>query len=403
MFANFTGCTTFITICITVVCVNVIANLTGCTTFITSCIAVVAVNVIANFADAAADVTIYVASIIVLTSMTVVNFAARAFSIDVGMGKSFFFIAYVGVSTYVAGVSGITNCGTCRSGYTGFVSVSDFTGCTANVTSCIAVVVVNVFADLTGCAASVTSCIASVVVNMFANFTSFIAFVTGCIASIVINVLANLTGCAAFVTGCVTSIAINVLANFTSFIAFVTGCIASIVINVLANLTGCATFVTGCIASVVVNVLANFTGFTAFVTICITVVIVNVLAFRCVGVNDVELDGVDHCSYATGDGGKGNGLVNRGVNSDSIVCAIIGVLCQSILRFVNGDLGGFILVFCNVNNNLYYFLRNGEGKGSGFAGGTQLNAGILLCVVCRAIDIGQVYKRKRIAFGCISF
>ena len=359
MFANFTGCTTFITICITVVCVNVIANLTGCTTFITSCIAVVAVNVIANFADAAADVTIYVASIIVLTSMTVVNFAARAFSIDVGMGKSFFFIAYVGVSTYVAGVSGITNCGTCRSGYTGFVSVSDFTGCTANVTSCIAVVVVNVFADLTGCAASVTSCIASVVVNMFANFTSFIAFVTGCIASIVINVL--------------------------------------------ANLTGCATFVTGCIASVVVNVLANFTGFTAFVTICITVVIVNVLAFRCVGVNDVELDGVDHCSYATGDGGKGNGLVNRGVNSDSIVCAIIGVLCQSILRFVNGDLGGFILVFCNVNNNLYYFLRNGEGKGSGFAGGTQLNAGILLCVVCRAIDIGQVYKRKRIAFGCISF
>ena len=105
---------------------------------------------------------------------------------------------------------------------------------------------------------------------------------------------------------------------------------------------------------------------------------VGVFTFRCVRVNDVELDGVDHCSYATGDSNKGNGLVNGGVNGDFVIRTVVGILCQSVCCFVNSNLGGTSLVFCNVNNNLYYFLRNGEGKGSGFAGGTQLNARIML-------------------------
>ena len=143
--------------------------------------------------------------------------------------------------------------------------------------------------------------------------------------------------------------------------------------------TGLSGFAGCCVAGGVLN----FASFVTNVAVCIAIICVNVFTALA---GDVELDGVYHCSYTAGNGGKGNGLSNGGVNSDDIICAIIGVLCKGICCSVNGNLSGVSLVFCNVNNNRGYVVRNGEGESTNYGTGSQLNARVAF-----SIDRGGIH------------
>ena len=139
-----------------------------------------------------------------------------------------------------------------------------------------------------------------------------------------------------------------------------------------------------------------FTNSAADVASVVAVVFVNVLARSNV---NFEFDSVDHCSNAAGNGCERNSLRRGGVNNVYIICTIVGVLGKGICGAVYSNLCGVCLVFCYVNNNFGYFLRNGEGEGCCCGAGTQLNAGVTLCVVSRAVNLAQTGKVERVSTG----
>ena len=76
--------------------------------------------------------------------------------------------------------------------------------------------------------------------------------------------------------------------------------------------------------------------------------------------------GVDHSSKTTGSSGDSYCLGSGGINEDFVVYTVIGRGGKCVFLAIYGKLRGVCLVFCRVNDNLGYIIRNGECKGTGY-------------------------------------
>ena len=121
------------------------------------------------------------------------------------------------------------------------------------------------------------------------------------------------------------------------------------------------------------------------------------------GSGNDELNGVDHCSYTTGNGFEFNCLGGCCVNSDSIICTVIGSFGNCICYTVYTNLCGVGFVFCYINDNLRYIFRNGECEGTCLAGSAELDTRITHCIISRTVNVGDARKGESIGTGSIRF
>ena len=111
----------------------------------------------------------------------------------------------------------------------------------------------------------------------------------------------------------------------------------------------------------------------------------------------LEFDRVDHNSGCTGYSLDRDRLDRRGVDLDRRIRAVVRRGRDRHSRAaVDGDLRGFSLIACYVNDNRFDVLGNGEGERAGCLARTELKAGDTGLVVCTVIKADGICNGQRI-------